>query len=119
MLKEWLKFRKNITKKRLSYRLEKLEHRLHLLDGLLIAFLNIDEVVRIIREEDQPKKEIISRFNLSDLQADYVLDTKLRQLARLEEIKIRSEQNELAKEKSELESTLESESRLKTLMKKN
>ena len=118
ILKEWLKFRKNITKKRLSYRLEKLKHRLHLLDGLLIAFLNIDEVVRIIREEDQPKKEIISRFNLSDLQADYVLDTKLRQLARLEEIKIRSEQNELAKEKSELESTLESESRLKTLMKK-
>ena len=84
----------------------------------MVAYLNIDEVIRIIREEDEPKKEIISRFNLTVIQADYVLETKLRQLARLEEIKIRSEQTDLAAEKSTIELTLESESRLKTLMKK-
>ena len=117
ILKEWLKFRREVTRKRLSFRLEKLNNRLHLLDGLLIALLNIDQVIKIIREEDEPKKEIISRFNLTIIQADYVLETKLRQLARLEEIKIRSEQTDLAAEKSTIELTLESESRLKTLMK--
>ena len=78
ILKEWLKFRREVTRKRLSFRLEKLNNRLHLLDGLLIALLNIDQVIRIIREEDEPKKEIISRFNLTIIQADYVLETKLR-----------------------------------------
>ena len=117
ILKEWLKFRREVTRKRLSFRLEKLNNRLHLLDGLLIALLNIDQVIKIIREEDEPKKEIINRFNLTVIQADYVLETKLRQLARLEEIKIRSEQTDLAAEKSTIELTLESDSRLKTLMK--
>ena len=78
ILKEWLKFRREVTRKRLSFRLEKLNNRLHLLDGLLIALLNIDQVIKIIREEDEPKKEIISRFNLTVIQADYVLETKLR-----------------------------------------
>jgi topoisomerase-4 subunit A len=94
------------------------EKRLHLLDGLLIAFLNIDEVIHIIRTEDEPKAALIERFGLSDTQAEYILDTKLRQLARLEEVKIRAEQEELAQEKAELELLLGSEARLKTLVKK-
>jgi len=98
--------------------LDKVEKRLHLLDGLLIAFLNIDEVIHIIRTEDEPKPALIERFGLSEIQADYVLDTKLRQLARLEEVKIRAEQEELAKEKDELEKILGSKQRLKTLVRK-
>jgi len=116
-LKEWLRFRTDVTRRRLDYRLQKVEKRLHLLDGLLIAFLNIDEVIHIIRTEDEPKPALIARFDLSDTQAEYILDTKLRQLARLEEFKIRSEQDELAKEKAELELLLGSEARLKTLVK--
>ena len=92
-----------MTRRRLDYRLQKVEKRLHLLDGLLTAFLNIDEVIHIIRTEDEPKPALIARFGLSDTQAEYILDTKLRQLARLEEFKIRSEQDELAKEKAALE----------------
>ena len=117
ILKEWLRFRTDVTRRRLDYRLQKVEKRLHLLDGLLIAFLNIDEVIHIIRTEDEPKPALIARFDLSDTQAEYILDTKLRQLARLEEFKIRSEQDELAKEKAELELLLGSEARLKTLVK--
>jgi topoisomerase-4 subunit A len=117
ILKDWLSFRLDVTRRRLDYRLQKVEKRLHLLDGLLIAFLNIDEVIHIIRTEDEPKPALIARFDLSDTQAEYILDTKLRQLARLEEFKIRSEQDELAKEKASLELLLSSDARLKTLVK--
>ena len=118
ILKDWLSFRTDVTRRRLDYRLQKVEKRLHLLDGLLLAFLNIDEVIHIIRTEDEPKAALIERFGLSDTQAEYILDTKLRQLARLEEVKIRAEQEELAQEKAELELLLGSEARLKTLVKK-
>ncbi len=118
MLSEWLVFRTDTVRKRLNYRLEKVNKRLHLLEGLLIAFLNIDEVIHIIRTEDEPKKSLMQRFELSVAQADYILDTKLRQLARLEEMKIRGEQDELAKERDYLLKTLGSKQRMKTLIKK-
>lgn len=118
ILSEWLAFRTETVRRRLQWRLDKVERRLHLLDGLLIAFLNIDEVIRIIRSEDEPKPVLMARFGLSELQADYVLDTKLRQLARLEEMKIRAEQEELAKERDSLQKTLGSPARLKALIKK-
>lgn len=118
MLKEWLVFRTETVRKRLQYRLDKVNEKLHLLDGLLIAFLNLDEVIRIIRNEDEPKKVLIKQFKLSELQADYILDTRLRQLARLEEMKIRDEQSELSDEKQDLEKTLGSKQRMKTLIKK-
>ncbi|MBT5003723.1 MAG: DNA topoisomerase IV subunit A [Porticoccaceae bacterium] len=117
ILKEWLRFRIDVTRRRLEYRLQKVDKRLHLLDGLLIAFLNIDEVINVIRTEDEPKPALIARFGLSDIQTEYILDTKLRQLARLEEFKIRGEQDELATEKAELELLLGSDIRLKTLVK--
>jgi len=118
ILKEWLAFRTTTVRRRLEYRLEKVCRRLHLLDGLLIAFLNLDEVIRIIRTEDKPKPALIKRFKLSEDQADYILDTRLRQLARLEEMKIRDEQKELAVERDELQKILRSAQRLKTLIKK-
>ena len=118
ILSEWLSFRTVTTRRRLQFRLDKVEKRLHLLAGLLIAFLNIDEVIEIIRTHDEPKQELMRRFELSDVQAEYVLETKLRQLARLEEMKIRGEQAELEKERDMLTKTLESERRLKTLIKK-
>ncbi|WOX06815.1 DNA topoisomerase IV subunit A [Microbulbifer pacificus] len=118
ILSEWLSFRTVTTRRRLQFRLDKVEKRLHLLAGLLIAFLNIDEVIEIIRTHDEPKQELMRRFELSDVQAEYVLETKLRQLARLEEMKIRGEQAELEKERDTLTKTLESERRLKTLIKK-
>src|SRR5690606_15601205 len=98
LISEWLGFRVTTVRRRLQYRLDRVLNRLHLLDGLLIAFLNLDEVIHIIRTEDQPRAELMSRFGLSELQADYVLDTRLRQLARLEEMKIRGEQDALAAE---------------------
>ncbi len=118
LLKEWITFRTDTVRRRLEYRLGKVEKRLHLLDGLLIAFLNIDEVIHIIRTEENPKEKLMERFGLTDVQADYILDTKLRQLARLEEMKIRSEQSDLEKERDELQTLLGSERRLKTLVKK-
>jgi topoisomerase-4 subunit A len=118
LLKEWLVFRTETVRRRLQWRLDKVLERLHLLDGLLIAFLNIDEVIRIIRSEDEPKPVLMQRFELSEVQADYVLDTRLRQLARLEEMKIRAEQDALAKERETLEKILGSERRLKTLIRK-
>ena len=118
LLKEWLSFRLQTVRRRLEYRLDKVNDRLHLLEGLLIAFLNIDEVIHIIRTEDEPKAVLMERFGLTATQADYVLDTKLRQLARLEEMKIRAEQEALAKERDWLEKTLGSEARMKTLIKK-
>ena len=117
ILKEWLRFRIDVTRRRLEHRLQKVDKRLHLLDGLLIAFLNIDEVINIIRTEDEPKPALIARFGLSGIQTEYILDTKLRQLARLEEFRIRGEQDELAAEKAELELLLGSDIRLKTLVK--
>ncbi len=118
VLVEWLEFRTRTVRRRLQHRLDKVDKRLHLLEGLLIAFLNIDEVIHIIRTEDEPRAVLMQRFGLSELQADYILDTKLRQLARLEEVRIRGEQEELAKEKAQLEKTLGSEARMKTLIKK-
>ena len=118
ILNEWLGFRFDTVRRRLEFRLNKVNDRLHVLDGLLIAFLNLDEVIRIIREEDDPKPALITRFNLSDIQADYILDTRLRQLARLEEMKIRSEQQKLEAERQQLERVLGSDARLKTLIKK-
>ncbi len=118
MLSEWLRFRTETTRRRLQFRLEKVEKRLHLLAGLLIAFLNIDEVIRIIRTEDEPKAVLMARFDLSDLQAEYILETKLRQLARLEEVKIRAEQEALAEERQALLKLLGSDRRLKTLIRK-
>lgn len=118
VLKEWLTYRVQTVRNRLDWRLQKINKRLHLLEGLLIAFLNIDEVIQIIRENDKPRPLLMQRFSLSEVQADYVLDTKLRQLARLEEVKIREEQQELAEEKDKIEKLLSSERRLKTLIKK-
>ena len=118
LLEEWLSFRHETVRRRLEYRLGKVRDRLHLLEGLLIAYLNIDEVIRIIRSEDEPKPVLMARFGLTDIQADYVLDTKLRQLARLEEMKIRAEQEELAAEQERLERTLGSRQRMRTLIRK-
>jgi topoisomerase-4 subunit A len=118
ILKEWLEFRTATVRRRLEYRLDKVNRRLHLLDGLLIAFLNLDEVIHIIRTEDKPKAALIKRFDLSEEQADYILDTRLRQLARLEEMKIKGEQEALAEERDMLQKTLGSATRLKTLIKK-
>ncbi|MBN8715709.1 MAG: DNA topoisomerase IV subunit A [Xanthomonadales bacterium] len=117
LLTEWLTFRQDTVTRRLRHRLDKVERRLHLLDGLLVAFLNLDEVIRIIRSEDAPKPVLMARFGLSEEQADYILDTKLRQLARLEEMKIRGEQDALAAERKTLIATLESKARLKKLIK--
>jgi len=117
LLTEWLVFRTETVVRRLTHRKERVERRLHLLEGLLIAFLNLDEVIRIIRTEDEPRDVMIARFALSDDQADYILDTRLKQLARLEEMKIRGEQDDLAKELEKLTSTLESKAKLKKLVK--
>ncbi|UZJ43241.1 DNA topoisomerase IV subunit A [Marinimicrobium sp. C6131] len=118
ILSEWLSFRTVTTRRRLQFRLDKVQKRLHLLEGLLIAYLNIDEVIHIIRTEDEPRAVLMERFALSEVQADYILDTKLRQLARLEEMKIRGEQEALEKERDQLEKTLGSATRLKTLIRK-
>lgn len=118
IIKEWLEYRRNTVRRRLQYRLDKVIARLHILEGLLAAYLNIDEVIEIIRSEDDPKAELMSRFDLSVTQADAILEIKLRQLAKLEEIKIRGELDELAKERDQLEKLLGSERRLNTLIKK-
>ncbi|WP_406664108.1 DNA topoisomerase IV subunit A [Gallaecimonas sp. GXIMD1310] len=118
MLSEWLQYRTGVVTRRLQYRLDKVEARLHVLAGLLIAFLNIDEVIHIIRSEDEPKPVLMARFGLSDKQAEAILELKLRHLAKLEEMKIRSEQDELAKERDELTRLLGSERALKNLIKK-
>ncbi|GHF85342.1 DNA topoisomerase IV subunit A [Thalassotalea marina] len=118
ILSEWIEFRRETVRKRLQYRLDKVLARLHILEGLLIAYLNIDEVIEIIRTFDDPKAELISRFGLSERQAEAILEIKLRQLAKLEEIKIRAEQEELNKERDYLEKTLNSKARMNTLMKK-
>ena len=118
ILSEWLVYRKETVTRRLQYRLDKVLARLHILEGLLIAFLNIDEVIEIIRTYEKPKQELISRFSLSDKQAEAILELKLRHLAKLEEMKIKGEQDELAAERDKLQTLLGSDRRLKTLIKK-
>jgi topoisomerase-4 subunit A len=118
ILSEWLEYRRETVRRRLQYRLDKVLARLHILDGLLVAYLNIDEVIEIIRGFDNPKAELMSRFALSDTQAHSILEIKLRQLAKLEEIKIRAEQDELRIEQEYLEKILNSKARMSTLMKK-
>lgn len=116
ILSEWLVFRRDTVRRRLQFRLDKVLDRLHVLEGLLIAFLNIDEVIRIIRENDEPKPVLIERFALSDRQAEAILELKLRHLAKLEEMKIRGEQDELNKEREYLQGILGSESKLTKLI---
>ncbi|AWH28629.1 MULTISPECIES: DNA topoisomerase IV subunit A [Stenotrophomonas] len=116
LLSEWLAFRSSTVTRRLQHRLQKVERRLHLLEGLLVAFLNLDEVIHIIRTEDEPKAALIARFGLSEDQAEYILETKLKQLARLEEMKIRGEQDELAKEREKILGILDSKAKLKKLI---
>lgn len=118
LLTEWLQFRTETVRRRLQYRLDKIVERLHILEGLLIAYLNIDEVIRIIRTEDKPKPVLMKSFKLSDRQAEAILELKLRHLAKLEEIKIKGEQDELSAERKTLEQLLKSPARLKTFIKK-
>ncbi|MCW8995555.1 MAG: DNA topoisomerase IV subunit A [Psychromonas sp.] len=118
ILNEWLQYRLSTVRRRLQFRLDKILARVHILEGLLIAYLNIDEVIEIIRTYDDAKAELISRFNLSEIQAHAILEIKLRQLAKLEEIQIRGEMDELSEEQKKLELLLSSDRRLKTLVKK-
>jgi topoisomerase-4 subunit A len=117
LLKEWLQFRTETVRRRLQFRLDKIVDRMHILEGLLVAFLNIDEVIKIVRKEDKPKPALIKKFKISDRQAEAILELKLRQLAKLEEIKIVAEQKELAAERKGLEQLLSSGARLKTFIK--
>jgi len=117
LLKQWLTFRLETVTRRLEFRLDQVIDRLHILEGLLIAFLNIDEIIQIIRSEDKPKPVLMSHFDISGTQAEAILDLKLRNLAKLEEIKIRGEQQELDEERQSLELTLSSKARMKTLVK--
>jgi topoisomerase-4 subunit A len=116
LLEEWLSFRVDTVTRRLTHRLEKVNARLHILDGLLVAYLNLDEVIRIVRYEDEPKAALMARFQLTEAQAEAILETKLRHLAKLEEMKIRGEQEKLAAERDELTRTLGSKARLKRLV---
>jgi len=116
LLSEWLKFRIETVRRRLQHRFDKVQARLHILDGLLIAYLNLDEVIRIIRREDEPKPVLMKRFKLTEIQAEAILETKLRHLAKLEEMKIRGEQQELARERDELEKILKSNQKLRALV---
>ena len=118
LLKEWITFRKNTVIRRLEHRLDQVNDRLHILEGLLAVYLNIDEVIKIIRESDEPKKEIIKEFKLTDIQANAILEIKLRQLAKLEQIKLEDERSKLSDEQKEIETILSSKARLKTLIKK-
>jgi len=118
MIKEWLVYRTETVRRRLEWRLDKVRARLHILEGLLIAYLNIDEVIHIIRTEDEPKPVLMKRFGITDTQAEAILELKLRHLARLEEMKIRGEQDELAKERDDIEKTLGSRQRMRTLIRK-
>ncbi|NLJ93624.1 MAG: DNA topoisomerase IV subunit A [Aeromonadales bacterium] len=118
ILSEWLTFRRQTVRNRLQHRLDRVEARLHILAGLLVAFLNIDEVIEIIRSEDKPKPVLMARFALTEIQAESILELKLRHLAKLEEMKIRGEQDELSAERDKLALLLGSERRLTTLIKK-
>ena len=117
VLVEWLQYRTETVRRRLQYRLEQVEQRIHVLEGLMVAYLNIDEVIRIVREEDAPKQELMRRFSLSDAQAEAILDLRLRRLARLEEIRIRGELDELLEDRESLQQILGSASRLQNQVK--
>jgi topoisomerase IV subunit A len=117
LLEEWLKFRTSTVKRRLEHRLERVAQRLHILDGLLVAYLNIDEVIKIIRREDEPKPVLMKRFKISESQAEAILELKLRHLAKLEEMQIKGEQKQLSEERADLEATLKSKARLTKLIK--
>jgi topoisomerase IV subunit A len=116
ILSQWLEFRIQTVTRRLQHRLDKVTKRLHILEGLIAVYLNLDEVIRIIRREDEPKPVLMKRFKLSEEQAEFILETKLRHLAKLEEMKIREEQKELAAERDELDSLLKSKARLRKLV---
>lgn len=116
ILTEWLSVRRDTVTRRLQYRLDKIEQRLHILAGLLIAYLHIDEVIRIIREEDDPKAELMTRYDLTEIQANAILDIRLRQLARLEEIELKREQSDLDAEKAQIEAYLNNPDKLTGLM---
>ncbi len=118
ILKEWLSFRTETVRRRLAWRLDKVEKRLHILEGLMVAFLNIDEVIAIIRSNDEPKPVLMKRFSISDAQAEAILELKLRHLAKLEEMKIREEQEALIIERDEIKAILGSDRRMKTLIKR-
>ncbi|MGX2968641.1 DNA topoisomerase IV subunit A [Ursidibacter sp. B-7004-1] len=118
ILTEWLEFRRNTVTRRLNYRLDKILHRLHILDGLMIAYLNIDEVIHIIRNEDEPKPVLMTRFNLTDIQAEAILNLRLRHLAKLEEHQLNAEKQKLEEEKEYLQGILGSERKLNNLIKK-
>ena len=118
LLKEWLVFRKNTVTRKLEHRLDQVNDRLHIVEGLLIVYLDLDTVIKIIRESDEPKPEIIKHFKISDIQANAILEIKLRQLAKLEQIKLEEEKAGLISEQTEIEKLLGSSSRLKTLIKK-
>ena len=118
LLKEWLSYRNETVRRRLTYRLDRINERLHILDGLIKAYAKLDEVIRIIREEDEPKKVLMKKLKLSDIQATAILDLRLRQLARLEEEKLKGEHKELRAEGADIEQTLKSKARMKTLLKK-
>ena len=118
ILTEWLEFRRNTVTRRLNYRLDKILNRLHILDGLMIAYLNIDEVIHIIRNEDEPKPVLIARFNLTDIQAEAILNLRLRHLAKLEEHQLNAEKQKLEEEKEYLQGILGSERKLNNLIKK-
>ena len=117
LLKEWLVFRKDTVKRKLEHRLDQVNDRLHILEGLLTIFIDIDKVIKIIRNSEAPKKDLIKNFKLSDIQANAILEIKLRQLAKLEQIKLENEKSELVSEQDEIEKVLNSKSRLKTLIK--
>jgi topoisomerase IV subunit A len=118
IISEWLIYRRDTVTRRLNYRLDRVLRRLHILEGLLVAFLNIDEVIHIIRTEDEPKAVLMSRFDISETQAEAILELKLRHLAKLEEMKIRGEQAELEKERDQLQAILASERKMSNLLKK-
>jgi topoisomerase-4 subunit A len=118
MLREWLEFRRQTVARRIGYRVERIEQRLHVLAGLLVAYLNIDEVIRIVRQEDHPRDALMSAFKLSEIQANAILDLRLRHLARLEEQKMTAERDALEGEKLDLEKILKSKARMKTLLKR-
>ena len=117
LLKEWVTFRKDTVKRKLEHRLDQVNDRLHILEGLLTIFVDLDKVIKIIRQSDEPKKELIKAFKLSEIQANAILEIRLRQLAKLEQLKIENERNELVSEQDEIEKILKSKSRLKTLIK--
>lgn len=117
ILVEWLQFRQDTVTRRLQHRLARIERRLHMLEALRVAYLNLDEVIRIIRSEEEPKPVLMARFRLDEEQADYILETRLRQLARLEEMKINGERDELEEERARINVLLGSKARLKTLIK--